>query len=71
MSVIIPPETMADVDLNAVRDTLVELARQAGRMMLDASNNQSFSTDTKMNGEIPTPLGALPAHSPPALKAPV
>lgn len=62
---------MADVDLKAVRDTLVELARQAGRMMLDASNNQSFSTDTKMNGEIPTPPGASLAHGPSALKVPV
>lgn len=55
---------MADVDLKAVRDTLVELARQAGRMMVDASNNQSFSTDTKMNGEIPMPPGSFPGHGP-------
>lgn len=46
---------MADVDLKAVRDSLIEIARQAGRMMVDATNNQSFSTDTKMNGKVATP----------------
>ena len=44
---------MADVDLKAVRDFLVELARRAGRMMVDSSNSQNFSTDTKTNCRAP------------------
>ena len=40
---------MADVDLQAVHDTLVSVAFEAGRMILGA-NTSSISTDTKMNG---------------------
>ncbi|KAG7287040.1 hypothetical protein NEMBOFW57_006540 [Staphylotrichum longicolle] len=39
---------MASVDLQAVHDTLVSVAFEAGRMILSA-NTSSISTDTKMN----------------------
>lgn len=48
---------MADVDLQAVHDTLVSAAFEAGRMIL-AANTSGISTDTKMNGT--TPLMTLP-----------
>lgn len=40
---------MADLDLKAIRNSLVELSRQAGRMIIDSYYSQNFSTDTKMN----------------------
>lgn len=40
---------MADLDLKAIRDSLVELARKAGGMITESSRNQDFSTDTKLN----------------------
>jgi len=46
---------MAGVDLQAVHDTLVSVAFEAGRMIL-AANPSSISTDTKMNGELPVSL---------------
>ncbi|KAK4125543.1 inositol monophosphatase [Parathielavia appendiculata] len=39
---------MADIDLQAVHDTLVSVAFEAGRMIL-AANPSSISTDTKLN----------------------
>lgn len=48
---------MANLDLKAIRDSLVELARRAGRMITDSSLNQDFSTDTKLNCE-PSPAPA-------------
>ncbi|KAK4100327.1 inositol monophosphatase [Parathielavia hyrcaniae] len=39
---------MADIDLQAVHDTLVSVAFMAGRMIL-AANPNSISTDTKLN----------------------
>jgi hypothetical protein len=41
--------TMAAVDVQAVHDTLVDVAFEAGRMIM-AANPSSISTDTKMNG---------------------
>lgn len=43
---------MAEVDLQAVHDTLVSVAFEAGRMIL-AANPSASSTDTKMNGSRP------------------
>ncbi len=40
---------MAAVDLQAVHDTLVSVAFEAGRMIL-AANPSSIPPDTKMNG---------------------
>ncbi|SPN98608.1 related to quinic acid utilisation protein QUTG (inositol-1(or 4)-monophosphatase) [Cephalotrichum gorgonifer] len=40
---------MADLDLKAIRDTLVQLARRAGGMIMDSNYNQNFATDTKLN----------------------
>jgi myo-inositol-1(or 4)-monophosphatase len=53
---------MAEVDLQAVHDTLVSVAFEAGRMIL-AANPSSISTDTKMNGPSPP----LPPFLPPVL----
>jgi len=44
---------MASVDLQAVHDTLVSVAFEAGRMIMSA-NPSSISTDTKMNGAFPS-----------------
>lgn len=43
---------MAEVDLQAVHDTLVSVAFEAGRMIL-AANPSATSPDTKMNGLVP------------------
>ncbi|CAI4212586.1 unnamed protein product [Parascedosporium putredinis] len=40
---------MADVDLKAVKNKLVEVARIAGRMIMDSNYQQDFETDTKFN----------------------
>ena len=40
---------MAEIDLQAVHDTLVSVAFEAGRMIL-AANPNKISTDTKLNG---------------------
>ena len=50
--------TMAAIDLQAVHDTLVSVAFEAGRMIL-AANPSSIPPDTKMNGA-PRP----PRHPP-------
>ena len=61
---------MADLDLKAIRNSLVDIARQAGRMILDANYHQDFSTDTKINCTLSNPLLSLslltpaPAHYP-------
>ena len=47
---------MADLDLKAIRDSLVELAREAGHMITESNLNQDFSTDTKLNCEAPSPF---------------
>ena len=52
---------MADLDLKAIRDSLVELARRAGRMIAESSLNQDFSTDTKLNCEL-SPSTPAPLH---------
>jgi hypothetical protein len=38
-------------DLKAIRDFLVEVARHAGSMILDANHKQDFQTGTKINCE--------------------
>lgn len=51
---------MADLDLKAIRNSLVELSRQAGRMIIDSYYSQNFSTDTKMNCKSQCPAAHIP-----------
>lgn len=51
---------MADLDLKAIRNSLVELSRQAGRMIIDSYYSQNFSTDTKMNCKSTSILALIP-----------
>jgi len=44
-------DTMADLNLKDIRNFLVEVARQAGSMILDANHKQDFETGTKINCE--------------------
>lgn len=44
---------MADLELKPIRDTLVELARLAGRMIMDSNYHQNFSTENKLNCKLP------------------
>jgi hypothetical protein len=50
------------VDLQAVHDTLVSVAFEAGRMIL-AANPSSSSTDTKLNGGSPPSAFSSPQLS--------
>lgn len=57
---------MAEVDLQAVHDTLVSVAFEAGRMIL-AANPNKISTDTKLNGSSPfTPTPPSPSTPKPS-----
>ena len=53
---------MADIDLQAVHDLLVEVAFEAGQMIM-AANTAKIKTDTKASGA----SSSLPPTPPPSL----
>jgi len=53
--------TMADINLQAVHDLLVEVAFEAGQMIM-AANTAKIKTDTKASGTPPS-LSLLPSRS--------
>ena len=62
---------MADLDLQEIHDTMVAVAREAGRMILEA-NPTDIDTGTKLNCKLPPPAVVRPNLNPaiPPLRCP-